>query len=880
MSVSIFLRWGITLVLLCGLKAAWAQTDTLTAPADTLALADTLAISDAIPIESTFNTVVNYQAMDSIRFDMRTQSIQMFGKAKMDYGEIKLSADRIDVYMEREELHAEGTPDKRGRLQETPVFEQKGQDPFDAEEITYNFKTKKALVKQVRTTQDEGFVISERSKKVDDETFYSFGNIYTTCDLEHPHFGIRSEKIKLINKKQVISGPFQLVINDVPTPVGFPFAILPVPRKRTSGIVMPTYGETRENGFFLRDGGFYWAVSDYVDLAFLGEIHTRGRYGGRLQSRYKKRYAFDGSLGFRFNIRNSGERGTPEFAQERDFWLEWSHTPTPKGDSRFSASVQAGTAQAQRNNSFNPQDQINTAFNSNISYSTRFGKNLNFSSSLRHNQNVETEIVKVSPQIGLSMNRIFPFKNLIPSTKRRLAPLRDFGITYNLTTQTELTNDINQGTGNVPFETNEELPERKTIGFNFANASRVFGNAEFGAQHRVSAGTSLTLARYFNLNPSFNYTENWYFQKYDYEYLGEGVVDVDTIPSFQRAFNYTSSVGVSTRLYGFYFFNKRDRQSGNVVKSTTIRQLITPNLSFSYNPNFRSERFGFYKNVQTDDSTGVAEMPRFGGIYAVPGNPRAGSINFSVTNQFELKKETSDGSSEKIKLLDNLGFSTSYNLAADSLNLSPINLTVRTTLFGKLNINVSTTLQPYVYDVNFDDAGNLVSQRRINKFAWNEGQGLGRIERASIALSTSLNPNTFKAKSAASEEDQDQVNYINQNRDLYVDFSVPWSLNLNYNLSYSRTGFNPSQVTQTLNFSGDVNLTPKWKIGFRSGYDFQLKELSFTSIDINRDLHCWRMSVNWVPFGPRQSYSFEIGVQSAILRDLKLQRRNNWRDRL
>lgn len=871
-------RLSVLLLLLLFLAfCAHGQTDSVQV-ADTVRQ-DTLAIADSIPIDPSFTAIVDYQATDSIRFDVASQSVFMFGSSKITYGDIKLTSEEIDMDWGTNVLRARGKRNENGVLEGTPVFEQGSDPPFEAREITYNFVTKKAVVQRIRTAQNEGFVISGRSKRMDNDTYFAYDNIYTTCDLDHPHFGIRSKRIKMINKKQIISGPFQLVINDIPTPIGFPFAIVPMPKKRASGVIIPTYGETRENGFFLRDGGFYWAASQYIDLAFLGEVHTRGRYGGRFMSRYKKRYTYDGNLEFRFNVRNSGERGTPEFAQEQDYWFAWSHTPVPRGDSRFSANVNAGTSSFNRNNSFNPNDFISTSFNSNISYSTRFGKSVNLQTSLRHNQNVETGVVKVSPQVSLGVNRFFPFKSLIPTSRRALAPIRDFGVTYNFNTRTDFTNTIT-GNSRFPFSVLGADPNTSaqpdTVGFNLANIDRIVDNAALGAQHRVTAGTSMTLFRHFNLSPNFTYNENWFLEKYSFSYAGNDQVRVDTIPGLARAFGYSTNVGVSTRLYGFYFFKGRGSM-------TTIRHLMTPNIGFTYNPNFQNPRFGFYQDVQvSDDPTDVRRQVRLSGAYGIPGGTRAGSISFSLNNQFEMKKERfGDEEAKKIKLLENLSISTNYNLAADSLNLSPINLAARTTLFERVNVNANATVDPYVYVPNFDaETGRLVSQNRINTFAWRADQGLGQITRASIALTTNLNPDAFKPKVAEDPQDQAQVDYINANRDLYVDFTVPWSLSINYNLSYSKTGFQDAVITQTLNFSGDISLTEKWKVGFRSGYDFELKELSFTSIDINRNLHCWRMSVNWIPFGPRQSYSFEIGVNSSILSDLKLQRRNNWRDRL
>lgn len=625
------LLFGVFFLLPVLCSYAQEPADTARASPTDTTRRDTLALADSIPIDASFATIVEYKTTDSIRFNVQSQNVLMFGEANITYGEIKLTSERIDLNWQTNTLHAIGERNAKGQLTGTPVFEQGSDPPFEAEEITYNFVTRKAVVKQVRTEQNEGFVISGRSKKIGNDTYFAYDNIYTTCNLPHPHFGIRSKRIKMINKKQIVSGPFQLVINDVPTPLGFPFAIIPIPKQRTSGVIFPTYGETRENGFFLRDGGFYWAINDYIDLALLGEIHTQGRYGGRLQSRYKKRYRYDGDLQFRFNVRNSGEPGTPEFQQERDFWLGWSHNPTPRGKSRFSASINAGTSSFNRNNSFDPQDYLSTSFQSNISYSTRFGKNINVQASLRHNQNVETDVVNVTPQVSLGMNRIFPFKSLVPASRRGLAPLRDFGITYNFTTQTVFTNALSPG--NLPFETVQPLGKVDTIGFNVARADRIIDNADLGAQHRINGGTSITLLRYFNLSPNFSYTESWFTEKYQFDYAGNDQVRVDTTTGFSRAYSYSTSVGLSTRLYGFYFFKGRNSK-------TSVRHLMTPNIGFSYNPNFQDPRFGTYQDVQvSDDPADQRTVARLQGAYPVPGGRRSGSITFSLNNQIEMKRE-------------------------------------------------------------------------------------------------------------------------------------------------------------------------------------------------------------------------------------------------
>lgn len=896
-SAKLAARVSFVMTLLIFLCSFFSKGFAQTTPADSLAiplsdslnvaanLADTLATDSlsgdtlTVPVKSEFETTVDYSAKDSIRFNIKTKKAYLYGQSEIDYEKINLKSENIEIDWEENTLHAIGVEKENGEIRGAPIF-QEGDDIYDAEEIQYNFKTRKAIVTGFRTQEGEGFVLSERAKKAEGDNYYVQNGIYTTCNLPHPHYGIRAGKIKMVGNKQIVTGPFNLEISEVPTPIGFPFALVPLPKKRASGLIIPAYGETRERGFFLRDGGYYWAISDYMDLTVLGEIYSRGGTGLRVQNNYKKRYRYNGAFEFRFNNRPQGERGTPERSVQQDFWVNWRHQPFTRGNSSFSASVNAGTSTFNQNNAFNQRDFISPSFNSRISYRKTFqGTPFTFSAALGHNQNVQTEIVKLNPDMTLAMNRVFPFKKLIQNPK---SFLNDVSISYNFKTRGEITNLVQAP--NFGVKTTDEVVENDTVGFNLSNADILLSNAKFGAQHSIPLSAPLTVLRYFTLTPNANFTETWYAEQRDYEWFSGDTIDVNVTSGFSRFYNYSVGTSLTTRLYSTYFMKG---------KVQAIRHVMTPTVSFSYTPDFSKPQYNFYQEVQVREDGTTQLLPRYDGIFGRPSSGEVGQISLSLDNNLEMKvRSLEDPKGKKVKIFDNFGIRTAYNIAADSFNLSDISMQARTQLFGKLQISLNGGIDPYTYELqSVDTSSGRVTQRRINKFAWQTGNGIGNINSAGIALSTNFSPkgakggrggrgneqtNEQKPPPGTSQADMD---FINENRNLYVDFSIPWSLNVSYNLRYSKRGFDEARITQSMNFNGDVSLTPKWKVGVRSGYDFERKEFSFTSVDITRDLHCWQMTVNWVPFGPRQSYTMEIGVKAAILQDLKLARRNNWYDR-
>ncbi len=855
--------------------------------ADTTALSPgDLPITGSFPVIDTLNnqgsnsditTTINYSAEDSIITDVLSQKVFLYGDAKIDYGEIKLEAEQIEIDYVNNTLTAAYITDSTGRKVGLPIFTD-GPEKYTTTNIRYNFKTKKAYITGIVTQQGEAFMHGDTVKKNDQNELFVKNAKYTTCNLEHPHFHIQSNKLKLIPKNKMISGPFKLHFSDIPTPLGLPFGMFPVPKRRASGILFPTYGEQRARGFFLRDGGYFFAISDYVNLEVRGEIYSKGGHGLSAGSNYKKRYAYSGQLDFRYNKFLTGEE--EDSIATNDFWLKWSHTPESRGTSRFSASVNGGTSTYNRNNVLDVTRNVTANFNSNVSYSKSFsGTPFNMSLSARHNQNVATNQVDVTlPDLAFNMNRVYPFSGAGGTGSKWYERINigwNFNLSNRVTNRTNLT--AADGTDSI-------------APFNFSTIGTLLENAQNGARHTVPLSTSISLFKYFTISPTINFTEYWYLQELTHRYDEElDAIVADTINGFSRAGEYSIGAGLTTRLYGTVNF-------GADSKVQAIRHVLTPTVNFSYRPDFSDPGFGIYEEVTNPNTGEVTRVSKFDGpgfIFGDPSPGRSGTVGLTLANTVEMKvKPKSDTAdvAKKVMLLENFSVQGSYNFAADSFNLSNFTLALRTRLFNrKLNVNLASTIDPYVYRldtsfVNTTTEAVTVRQTRLDRYKWDAGQGLGQISSARLTLSTNLNPNSFE-RQAASLPDRDadpvrqgQIDYIRANPEQFVDFSIPWSFRASYNVSYSKTGFQEANIVQTLTFSGDVSLSEKWKVGFQSGYDFESKDLTQTSLNIARDLHCWELNFYWVPFGVLTSYNLTVQVKSSVLQDLKLNRRRAWTD--
>ncbi len=831
---------------------------------------------------------VKYSAKDSTLFNMG--KVFLFGEASVSYKDILLTAHYIELDLDSSLAFAAGTKDSLGIETGLPVFKDKGGE-YTMRKMRYNFKTEKAIIEHVVTTQGEGFIVSEVAKKNSDNTYFLKDGRYTTCDHHDcPHFYINMTKAKVIPGKKVITGPAYLVLEDVKIfPLFIPFAFVPSTRSYSSGFLMPSYGEESNRGFFLRDGGYYWAANDYFDLAVTGDIYANSSWGLRMDSRYKVLYKFSGNFSAQKITNIFSEKDLPDYSKSNDFSLNWTHSQDSKANpySTFSASVNYSTSSFDKNNVgsiINPEILATNTKRSSINYSRRFPEkpyNLNFS--LQHSQNSrDTTIDLTIPDLTFTVNRIFPFKpkNKIGSKE---AWYENISLSY---------------TGNTRNSITSKESELKN-----ASIAKDWKN---GVKHTIPVSMNLKLLKYFTLTPNFNYTERWYFKSITQEYDEEAgvVVRKDTTAGFYRVYDYSYGVGTSTKLYTFY---KPSRKLfGDKIEA--IRHVMTPSASFSYRPDFGNPKYGYYDwfeyyNERTDEVVNYSYSYYDGSIFGVPGKGESGSLGLNLGNSLEMKIKSDKDSTgfKKIGILESLNFSTSYNFLADSLKWSRITMSGRTKIFGT-SISFGATFDPYVLDTL--PKGQVV---RMDRFEWSQNRRLARLESANLSFGFNFGSDNFKKKkegeSPPGQGSNNQVNNmgpeginnqqggintppaIEETDDGYVKFDIPWSISLNYNMRIipdskfdkEKMAY-PFKFTADVNLSGRVTLTPKWDINMSTGYNFEQKEISHTNLRISRNLHCWNMSFNMVPIGRYKSFFFSIAVNSSLLRDLKYEKRSNPRD--
>jgi hypothetical protein len=862
-------------------SAAALSSDTLKPKADTIVVNKK---------KGDIETTIKYSARDSIRMDVVKKIVYLYGDAKINYGDISLKAGLISIDWHNSIMSAKPLVDSMGKRYGVPVFTEKT-DTYEADSIKYNFKSKKGFISGIVTKQGEGYITGGPVKKNEDVLFVNSAQ-YTTCNLRHPHFYIKARKLKVIPDDKVISGPFNLVVSDVPTPLGFFLGFFPMPRKEKSGIIFPTFGATAQRGFFLTQGGYYWAVNDYLGIKLVGDGYGNGSWRASAIVDYKTRYGFSGKLSVNTSkIKNSFNDTDPK---TQDFNIQWQHAAVPKHGSSFTANVNAGSQKYFTNNSFNPTNLQTNAFTSSVQYTKTFGSLFNLTVSARQDQNIRANQMVMNftlPEVNFSMNRIYPFKKKLGTGQKWYEKIN---VAYNFTSKYVATNlPFNYG-----FVPTNFIGTRDTINlsgnnaegvrdpnFNFLGAlGRTIGHGMTGAKHSIPISTTMKVLKYFNLNPSFTYNEYWYDRKLNYTFdTASNRLIVKDPSGFNRTSDYNLTTNITTRVYGRYSFK------GQVLQG--ILHTIIPTVTHSFHPDFSKTQFLSGDNItrtRTSKSSDYqAAYSNYNGFfYGAPTAGKVNSLGFSIQNTLEAKvrnrKDTANPI-KKIKLLDNLSATGAYNFAADSLNLSMINLSLRTTLFTKLSINVSSNYDPYYYRLDSIgtasfDLGNKF-QTRVNKYAFektNKGLDVSKFKASqnfNINLSLNLNPKSKTNNSQAGISAQ-QRNFMNANPNMYLDFNIPWNLALNYVYNFSRIGFNKANTSQTLSFNGDVKLSEKWKVAFTSGYDFVNKGLSYTTFSINRDLHCWQMSFNVVPFGLRQSYFFTLSAKSSILQDLKLNKRS------
>ncbi|OEJ99622.1 putative LPS assembly protein LptD [Roseivirga misakiensis] len=852
-------------------------------------------------------TTIEYYAKDSIITQTKTNTTYLYGDARIKYGAIDLLAAIIVIDRNNNELIARGVQDSTGIWRGRPIFKD-SQGVYETEEIRYNFVTQRARIKGVATDQPDGQLQGEVIKRNPDQSAYILNGKYIPC-LDDPDAQtfIKAKKIKVNPGVSVITGPFLLYVGGIPTPLGLPFGYFPDTREATSGILFPKYGDEQRRGLFLREGGWYQAWNDKVHTAFTGDIYSKGSWGLKARTVYKNRYKYSGSLDVTFNRNYTNPLTDENPLDSQDFWVSWTHRPDSKGrNSRFSASVRAGTSSFNQNNlsTVNISNNIRSEFRSNVNFSGSIpGSPFNYTISARHNQNVETKILDVSlPELGLNMNRIYPLK----SSKADI--LKSFNLGWRFNASNRITNLVRPGTAG--FDIANRTQTTDTIPVQFQTLDQLLDNATNGAQHNIDLSTSFSVKEYFNFTPSFNVQELWYLEELDYEYLAdENAVRIDTIRGFSRAMTYSVGIGVSTQIYGSYPAKKLKRIEG-------IRHIITPTVNFSYRPDFSDDRFGYYQTVQTDTAADGSPVLQQLSIYdgfrfGSPTLGEAAALSFQVSNKLEMKVKNDTAKSKKVSIIDNLSLSGGYNFLADSFQLSTIAITARTSLFDKkVQINMGAVLDPYTYLTSTTEG--VTTTQRISRLAVRSNQGLGRITSARFSLSTNLNsransssnrsnqggfaggglagendlggfpggdnPGQFGSLNDGGENNRGIVPEYFYDPNAYVDINIPWNVRLSYDYSY-RWATTGTVVRQSIKAYGQLELTPKWQLTYNTGYDFDQKDFTQTSLGVYRDLGCWEMRANWIPFGAFTSYTIDIQIKTSALKDLKISRRRSQFDR-
>lgn len=872
---------GLTNITLSQIPSPAA--DSLASVQDTLKSVRPDSLAKQPAPKSDIETTINYSANDSIRASLDGKMIWLYGSAKIVYGEIELEAEEIIIDYGRTTLIAHGKRDSLGRRVGYPVFKN-GQELYETKDITYNFKTGRARISEVVTKQGEGFLAVQEAFKNENDELFSRNNTYTTCDLEHPHFLIRSTRSKAIPGDKVVSGPFYMELNGIPLPVGFLFGMFPQQRESSSsGIIFPAYGEERRRGFNLRNGGYFFDISEYMKLSLTGDIYSNGSHAVYVNSNYAKRYRHNGAVNFSYSRNvNSDKIENPQATN--DYRIVWSHSPQSRGNSRFSASVNAATTTFNQNNNLNygyntdiystDYSNITAKLSSTVSYNKKFGRSpfsMGINGSI--NQDLQTRLVDMPfPNITVNMTNQYPFQSKTGGGK---AILENFSIGYNMAATNRITNNIGRVS---PDATTDSIAP-----FTVENLPIFLKNARKGIKHTMPLSTSFKALKYFTLSPNISYDERWYFERLTWSYVddnGKQVLKADTTSVFNRISNYSFSAALNTRLYGTYFFKKGKVQA--------IRHVINPNISFGLTPDFTRDQRYFQKFKDPSDTNRIFYKSRHEGfVYGGSTYGKSGAISFGVGNNVEMKvRNEGDSVSRKVMLLNNLSINSSYNIFADSFKLQPFSLSANSNILDNLiNINMSASLDPYSYITERDEETGVERERKIDQYAWQAGS-LGRITSATLALSTNLNPKARKEqqqsreKIANSDLPEQEKEYMIQNPESYVDFEIPWSLNIGYSASYQHPLNNKPKITQSLQFSGEMALSEKWKMNFNSGFHFESGEFTQTSITLARDLHCWTMRFWWVPFGRYQSYNFTINVKSSMLQDLKVERRKPFLDNL
>lgn len=889
-------------------KIETAEIDTLSM--DSLQLAvyhHNKAVDDSIRADSInraskqgIDAPVTYSANDSLVYDAMTKDAKLYGNSEVKYENMDLKSDKIRMNLDSSLVHATGSPDstEKSGIKGRPVFVM-GADNYDTDTIAFNFKTKKGLVQNALTKQEDGFLRSKLSKRTATGDVYLAHGRYTTCDKEHPDFYISLSRAKVRPGKDVVFGPAYIVVADVPLPFAIPYGFFPFTKSYSSGFIMPSYGDEQNRGFYLRDGGYYFAISDKMDLKLIGEIYTKGSWGLTATSNYRKRYKYNGSFLFSYQDTRTGDKGMPDYAKQTSFKLQWSHRQDAKANPfmSLSASVNFATSSYERNNltsMYNPQSLTQSTRTSSVNWSTTFSSiGMTLSSTANLSQNMRNSTISMTlPDLNISISRFYPFRRKHAAGDERW--YEKIAMSYT----GQFSNSIN-------------TKENKLI------HSSLIKDWRNGFQHNIPISANFTLFKYINLNPSFNFTDRMYTNKVTKSWNERTQTEVaDTTYGFHNVYNWNLSLSASTKIYGFWKPNRK--LFGDKVQA--IRHVITPTVSFSYAPDFSASRYGYYQTYQKTDADGnvslVQYSPYQNELYGVPGRGRTGSISWSFDNNIEMKVKSDKDSTgfKKISLIDQLGWSMSYNMAAKEKPLSDLTVNLRLKWWKNYTFNMTGVFASYAYEL--DDQGKPYVG---NRTYWGMGKW-GRFQGMSQNISYTLTPEKIKKlfggakdddtkKNKKSDDDEidtdiesnvddtmidaqhgaskdDKGGKADTDGDGYMRFSMPWSLTFGYGITMSENTdinkFNyktmryPYKFTQTLNVSGNLRISDGWNISFSSGYDFDNHKVSMTTASLQRDLHCFNMSCS-VVLAPYASYNFTFRCNASTLTDaLKYDKRSGY----
>lgn len=851
--------------------------------ADSLAT-DSVA-ADSVKSKSALDQPVEYTAKDSVTFEAGMGNANLYGESKVNYQNLELTADLITMNMDSSIVHAVGRMDSTGQMKGQPVFKQ-GSDEYEPEKISYNFKTRKAFIDNVYTPQGNGFMISQESKRDGEGVMYVRHGKYTTCNARHPHFYLALTRAKVRPGKDVVFGPAYLVVEDVPLPLAIPYGFFPFSKKYSSGFIMPTFGDESVRGFYLRDGGYYFAINDMIDLKLIGEIYTKGSWGLSAQSNYNKRYRFSGNFFLSYQNTVEGEKNMPDYAKSTSFKVQWTHRQDAKANptQSFSASVNFATSNYERNNltsMYNPENYTQSTRTSSVSYQKTFSDiGLTLSGSFNLSQNMRDSSLSMTlPSLDISLARFYPFK------RKKMAGEERWYEKIALSYTGSISNSIN---------TKEDLLFKSNLIKDWRN----------GMRHSIPISATFSLFNYINISPQFNFTDRMYTHKVMKHWDQEKQKEVnDTVWGFQNVYNYDMSVSATTKLYGFYtpLFGK---------KIQTIRHVFTPTVSFNYAPDFGAQRFGYYTSyVKTDAEGNVSTVnysPYSGSLYGVPGQGKTGSISMDIANNIEMKVRADNDSLKKISIIDELGASLSYNMAAESKPWSDLSMRVRIKTPWNYTFSMNAVFATYAYE--FDENGTVYVGDRTE---WSYGR-FGRFQGMSQNLSYTFSNETFKKlfgwgkekdKQGSDDTDDASDNTANEvgdtnvdpdlkksqqpagepsgqeaevDEDGYLKFKLPWSFTVSYGVTMAENTSAqikvkrmryPYKLTHTLNFSGNIRISDGWNLSYSSGYDFNYHRLSMTTASISRDLHCFSMSAS-VVLSPYTSYNFTFQANASELADV------------